>query len=251
MLLGAMVDPAHMMDVAGIGIISGLIFMIVLRPIVVFLSLAPFCRGKDRFTLRELLFLSCVRETGVIPAVLLITIRLAGIPGSDLVVAIGLWVILLTLIIEPPLTPFMAKKLCVAKDIPVSRKRKHEGPVAVLCSRGFSFPERMNTVVAWAEQHSVENVMLLHCPEEKYSEEFAQDVRKRAEELFKALNSEKDRDGKRRMSFEFVCGPGLLQENIESLIEEGDVSIIFVGCKMLDYRLEDVKRLAVPFFFMP
>jgi len=47
-----------------------------------------------------------------------------------------------------------------------------------------------------------------------------------------------------------ICGEGSLQDNIETMIAEGDVSIIFVGSKMLDYRLKDVKRLEVPFFFM-
>ena len=52
------------------------------------------------------------------------------------------------------------------------------------------------------------------------------------------------------MHFEFLCGKGLLQDNIEAMVESGDVSIIFVGSKMLDYRMEDVKRLQTPFFFM-
>lgn len=250
MLLGAMVNPADLLSVAGIGILSGLIFMIVLRPLIVLISLLPFAWSRQRFTLNELLFLSFVRETGVIPAMLLISIRLSGIEGGDNLVAIGLWVILLTLVVEPPLTPLLACKLKIAKNISDSPQRKHVGPVAVLCSRGFSFPERMQTVVEWTQNHGVDNIALLHCPEDKYGTEFVDDVKKRAEDLFKAINKRLSQEGKKGINFEFLCGPGLLQDNIEALIESGDVSIIFVGTKMLDYRLEDVKRLNTPFFFM-
>lgn len=250
MLLGALVDPVQLWDVAAAGITVGLLFMFVLRPLIVFLMLIPFCCNKQKMTVRELLFLSFVRETGVIPAVLLISISLAGLPGSDTMTAIGLWVILLTLTIEPPFTPFIAKMLGIARENPPLPVRKHHGPVAVLCSRGYSFPERMKTVVDWAQQHAVENVALLHCPEERYSEEFVQDVQSRAETIFREINERNAAEGRKELNFEFLCGPGLLQDNIERLIAEGDVSIIFVGSKMLDYRLEDVKRLDVPFYFM-
>ena len=250
MLLGAMVDPMFLWEIKEMGIILGLIFMFVLRPIIVFLTLAPFCTGRNCMHIRELVFLSFVRETGVIPAALLITISVAGVPGHETITAIGLWIILMTLIIEPPLTPFLAKKLKLAKETSDLPERKHIGPVAVLCSRGYSFPERMKTVVDWANQHSVDNIALLHCPEEKFSQDFVNEVHHRAEDLFKAINSRLISEGKKEMNFEFLCGPGLLQDNIEKMIAEGDVSIIFVGSKMLDYRMSDVKRLNVPFYFM-
>lgn len=250
MLLGAMVEPQMLSDYAGIGIVSGLLFMFVLRPLIVGVTLVPFAFTKKKLSLCELLFLCFVRETGVIPGVLLITIQLAGVPGSEMLMAIGLWIILLTLIIEPPLTPLLARKLGLAKACSEETVRKHSGPVAVLCSRGFSFPERMQTVVDWAESHHVDNIAILHCPEERYSEDFVADVQKRASALFKSINKKRVADGKKEITFEFLCGRGLLQDNIEELIHGGDVSIIFVGAKMLDYRLEDVKRLNTPFFFM-
>jgi cell volume regulation protein A len=251
MLLGAMVNVDGLIQYAGIGIAAGLIFMFVLRPLIVFAMLLPFAKTKQRFSMCEMIFLSFVRETGVIPAVLLITIQLSGIPGTEVIMPIGLWVILLTLIIEPPLTPLLACKLGIAKELSSMPQRKHIGPVAVLCSRGYSFPERMDTVVAWADNHHVENIALLHCPEERYSEEFIRDVKKRANALFKSINKTRVNNEIKEINFEFLCGKGLLQDNIEAMVESGDVSIIFVGSKMLDYRMEDVKRLETPFFFMP
>jgi len=251
MLLGAMVDINGLVQYATIGIAAGIIFMFVLRPLIVFSMLLPFAKSKQRFSWCEMVFLSFVRETGVIPAVLLITIQVAGVPGTEIIMPIGLWVILLTLIIEPPLTPFLACKLGLAKELSKSPMRKHSGPVAVLCSRGYSFPERMDTVVKWADNHHVDNIAILHCPEEKYTKEFMSDVKKRATTLFKSINKNRAQGGLSEINFEFLCGKGLLQDNIESLIEGGDVSIIFVGSKMLDYRMKDVKRLETPFFFMP
>lgn len=250
MLLGAMVDPRELLAVAGIGIISGVLFMFVLRPLIVFTTLLPFCITGQKLKKKELLFLSFVRETGVIPAALLITIQLAGIPGANTATAIGLWIMLLTLTIEPPLTPLIARKLKLATEAPTLPERQHHGPVAVLCSRGYSFPERMRTVVDWCQQHAVHNIVLLHCPEERFTLQFVEDVHQRAQVLFDEHNERLTSTGQKDINFEFICGPGLLQDNIEKMIESGDVSIIFVGSKMLDYRLEDVKNLQVPFYFM-
>ncbi len=252
MLLGAAVDPASLLSVAGLGISLGLLFMFVIRPIAVFLSLALFMRGKKGLTFRELLFLSFVRETGVIPAVLLIGFRVSGLPEANTVVALGLWVILLTLIIQPPFTPFVAKLLGIAADMPafpVGARQK--GPTAVLCSRGWSFLDRMQAVTDWAVSHGVKSVTLLHCPESRYSERFRADVETQATALFGSINSSLESEGRKPLDFSFVIRPGLLQDNIESFLSGHEASIVFVGSKMLDYRLEDVKRLRVPFVFIP
>src|SRR5690606_32570393 len=91
-LLGAMVDPVALWNVAPLGILMGVLFIVVLRPLIVLLTLWPFCFGRKCLTLRELAFLCFVRETGVIPAALLLTIFLHGIAGGGAIMAIGLWV---------------------------------------------------------------------------------------------------------------------------------------------------------------
>lgn len=251
MLLGATVNPAAMMELAAVGIIMGLIFMFLIRPVVILLTVGPFAKSQHQINWRELVFLSFVRETGVIPAVLLMGLQASGIPGADTVVVIGLWVILLTLIIQPPLTPLMARVLGLAKNAPAFPKRRSKGPIAVLCSRGSSFLERMESVVEWADMHSVENITLLHCPEDKYSSRYLRQMQWEAEELFDAISRNRVVDDKEPIHFEFLGCPGTLQDNIEQLIANDDVSIIFVGTRMLDYRIEDVKRLRVPFVFLP
>ncbi len=115
LLVGALVDIQALIRFAPIGILAALAFMFVIRPLMVFLVLGPFVWKKTNgLSLNELLFISFVRETGAIPAVLLVTAvaRLAA-PVSGLV-EIGMWVILLTLTLSPPLTPLVARRLGVA-----------------------------------------------------------------------------------------------------------------------------------------
>jgi cell volume regulation protein A len=130
LLLGALVDLEQLVEYAPIGIAAALLFMFVIRPIAVFLSLVPFrMLGKKRVGWREMLFISFVRETGAIPAVLLVTIAGLALPGLEALVPIGMWVILATLILEPPLTPWVAERLRVAT---VTREQKKLVEVLVL-----------------------------------------------------------------------------------------------------------------------
>jgi NhaP-type Na+/H+ or K+/H+ antiporter len=252
MLLGASVDIHALLSIAPLGITIGVFFILIVRPIAVFATLSPFLWiGKSRMNVRELLFLSFVRETGVIPAVLLMGIGISGIPGTETVVLVGLWIILLTLIIQPPLTPLVAKLLRVAETAPPFPLRKSKGPTAVLCSRGDSYMGRIDAVIAWADLHSVQSVSLLHCPEGKYSDAYIRNTEHAAMGLFAKLNEVRERENKTKLVFEFIGRPGLLHDNIEAMVAEGNVSIVFVGSKMLDYRMEDVKRLQVPFVFLP
>jgi cell volume regulation protein A len=116
-LVGALVDIHSLIAYAPIGIVAGLVFMFVIRPMMVFLMLAPYglLRNSPRgLSINEIVFISFVRETGAIPAVLLVTVvahatfRVAGL------VEVGMWVILLTLTLAPPITPYVARRLGLA-----------------------------------------------------------------------------------------------------------------------------------------
>lgn len=118
LLVGAMVDVRALIAYAPVGIAAALVFMFVLRPAMVFITLGVFGlvpKSPQGLSLRELLFISFVRETGAIPAVLLVTVVARLSTPVNGLVEIGMWVILLTLIIAPPLTPFVARKLEVAE----------------------------------------------------------------------------------------------------------------------------------------
>jgi NhaP-type Na+/H+ or K+/H+ antiporter len=112
--LGALVPLDIFIMFAPLGIFSGLLFIFVIRPFVVFMTLWPWLLNHT-FQVKDLLFLSLVRETGIISAVLLVIASTFDVIQSDFVIAMGMWVILLTLVIEPPLTPYLSKKIGVAK----------------------------------------------------------------------------------------------------------------------------------------
>jgi NhaP-type Na+/H+ or K+/H+ antiporter len=117
LLLGALVNLNALAAYAPEGIAVALIFMFVLRPAMVFLMLGPYTllRSERGLSVKELLFISFVRETGAIPAVLLVTAVARVTTPVNGLVEIGMWVILLTLILAPPFTPWMARKLGVAE----------------------------------------------------------------------------------------------------------------------------------------
>lgn len=132
-----------------------------------------------------------------------------------------------------------------------STLRTHTGPCVVLCSRGYSFEDRLHEVVKYAEHNNIPNVVLLHCPEKKYSEELVQEVSNRAKRQFEIMKQFLADRGSRTLCFELVCRQGLLEENLEALIAEGGVAMVFVGMKMLDYRPEAIKKMqGTAFFFL-
>lgn len=108
-VLGGLILPSFW-EYAWIGIVMSLLFIFVIRPLAVFVSLA-FFTGKDKsLQMRDLLFLDVVRETGVIPAVLLVSYATV-LPDGEVAFSIGAWVILTSLIILPLLTSWWAKRI--------------------------------------------------------------------------------------------------------------------------------------------
>ncbi len=118
LLVGALVNVQALIAYAPVGIAASIVFMFVIRPAVVFITLGIYGlrpRESGGLSFQELLFISFVRETGAIPAVLLVTaVSVMKSPVNGLV-EIGMWVILLTLIIAPPVTPYVARRLGVAE----------------------------------------------------------------------------------------------------------------------------------------
>lgn len=254
-ILGAMIDLDSLIQYAPVGILVAILFMFVVRPIVVFVTLGPFrFSKKKRLGWNELFFLSFVRETGVIPAVLLVTIAGSGIPGAESILPIGMWVILFTLLIEPPLTPFIAKRLMVADAIATDVKVQLGGgtePTAVLVTRGNSFGRRLPQVVDWATQHNIFNIAILNSPEDDCSDAVIAEKKQQADTLFNEINDDRKSANEPKIDFEFITEPGYLQDNINRYIAtHTNISIIFAGKRMLDFRSNDIKNLSVPFLFI-
>lgn len=253
--LGALVDVPALLSYAGVGLLSALVFMVVIRPIVVFISVGAWrFVGNDRLSLPDLFFISFVRETGAIPAVLLTTIIGLNLAGMDGLVEIGMWVILATLIVEPILTPWVAKRLGVAEEMGDDKKVEiqHNGPVAVLGSRGETFVKRLQLTSEWvAKNTNSHQLYLLLCLENKHTIEEESRIKKLAEEEFLKVNQHLLDIGLPQVDFLFVSRKGLLQHNLSTLAKEhsNDV-VLFVGKRMLDLSCEEIKNFGAPIYFL-
>ncbi len=162
-----------------------------------------------------------------------------------------MWVILMTLIIEPIFTPWVATKLDVAEvmkdEEAIDLEEVTQRSSVVLATRGYTFLERIDNVVDWSRQHGISSVIVLLCLENKYSEAEEKKVHHAAYEKFQELEKEHP-----SMQFHFTSRKGLLQNNITELAEKeySHIVAIFVGKKMLDYRLEEIKKLTIPLRFV-
>jgi potassium/hydrogen antiporter len=108
-LLGAQVDFALMNKylVGGIAVVA--VFMLVARPVTVFICALPDRRAK--WTFKELLFMCWTRETGVIPGALAGLLVGMGAPGAKLIASVTFLAILTTILVQATTTRWLAGKL--------------------------------------------------------------------------------------------------------------------------------------------
>lgn len=109
MLLGAQVDFGLMKQYLVGGIIVVIIFMLVARPVTVFLCALPDRRA--RWSFNEMLFMCWTRETGVIPAALAGLLLGMKAPGAQMIASITFIAILMTILIQAPTTKWLGGKL--------------------------------------------------------------------------------------------------------------------------------------------
>jgi cell volume regulation protein A len=108
-LLGSQVDFGLMNRYLHGGIILVAIFMIVARPITVFLCALPDRRA--RWSFNEMLFMCWTRETGVIPAALSGLLLGMQAPGAKMIVSVTFIAILMTILIQAPTTRWLGDRL--------------------------------------------------------------------------------------------------------------------------------------------
>ncbi|MBF0461907.1 MAG: sodium:proton antiporter [Magnetococcales bacterium] len=108
-LLGAQVDFGLMNQYLGGGILVVVVFMLVARPVTVFL-----CAGPDRrarWSRNELLFMCWTRETGVIPGALAGMLVGMKAPGAPIIASVTFLAILMTILIQATTTAWLGGKL--------------------------------------------------------------------------------------------------------------------------------------------
>lgn len=110
MMVGPFVALGDLWETAGLGFAVSLVFILVARPLAVMLSLLP-----TNINMKEKLFLSIVRETGVIPVVLAV-ITVAQFPELHLLMPLTAWVVVWTLTALPAITPWWSRRLGILQS---------------------------------------------------------------------------------------------------------------------------------------
>jgi cell volume regulation protein A len=108
-LLGSQVDFSLMSKFLLGGVAVTTMFMMVARPITVFLCALPDRRAKWSFN--ELFFMCWTRETGVIPAALAGLLIGKHVPGAEIIAAATFIAILMTILIQATTAKWLAGKL--------------------------------------------------------------------------------------------------------------------------------------------
>ncbi|MEA3194150.1 MAG: potassium/hydrogen antiporter [Betaproteobacteria bacterium] len=113
-LLGAQVDFALMNQYLVGGVLVVVVFMLVARPVTVFVCAAPDRRAK--WSLQELLFMCWTRETGVIPAALAGLLVGMNAPGAQVIASVTFIAILMTILIQATTTKWLARRLGLLEE---------------------------------------------------------------------------------------------------------------------------------------
>lgn len=109
LLLGLLVTPSRLVDMALPGLAVVLALTLVGRPAAVALCLAPL-----RFRWREILFIAWVGLRGAVPVVLALFPVMAQLPQSLVLFDIAFFVVLVSLLVQGSTVPFAARLLAVA-----------------------------------------------------------------------------------------------------------------------------------------
>ena len=108
-LLSAQVDFGLMDQYLMGGIVVVAIFMLVVRPLTVFVCALP--DRQAQWSFNEMLFMCWTRETGVIPAALAGLLLGMKAPGAQMIASVTFIAVLTTILIQAPTTKWLGSKL--------------------------------------------------------------------------------------------------------------------------------------------
>ena len=112
-VLGMLVFPSRLIEVAAIGTGIGLFLAIVARPLTVFLCLLPF-----RYRWRERAYLSWVGLRGAVPIVLATVPVLAGAPGGERLFDVVFFIVVVNTLVPGATVPWLTRRLGLESDEP-------------------------------------------------------------------------------------------------------------------------------------
>lgn len=113
LVLGMLVFPSRLPDVAGIGILLALAAVFVARPLAVFLCLAPF-----RYPRREVGYVAYVGLRGAVPIILATYPILAGVPQAERLFDLVFFIVLVSAIVPGSTVPWVTRRLGMGRREP-------------------------------------------------------------------------------------------------------------------------------------
>lgn len=113
LLLGMLISPSRLVDVALVGLAIGLFIALVARPLVTTLLLVPF--GYHR---REIAYIGFVGLRGAVPIILATFPVLAGAPGAEMIFNVVFFVVVVMSIVPGAMVPWLTRRLGVESGDP-------------------------------------------------------------------------------------------------------------------------------------
>ncbi|HEU5174597.1 MAG TPA: potassium/proton antiporter [Gemmatimonadaceae bacterium] len=113
LILGLLVSPSRLMDVAAVGLAIGLFVALIARPVVTTVLLAPF--SYDR---REIAYIGLVGLRGAVPIILATFPVLAKAPGAEMIFNVVFFIVVVMSIIPGTIVPWLTRTLGVESDEP-------------------------------------------------------------------------------------------------------------------------------------
>ncbi len=113
LMLGLLVNPHEMIDVAPVSLLIGIFMILIGRPLSVFISLAP----MRRISLRSKAFISWVGLRGAVPIIFATYPVVSGIEGAGQIFNIVFFITILSLLIQGTTVITAARRLgLIARD---------------------------------------------------------------------------------------------------------------------------------------
>ena len=106
LVLGLLVFPSRLFDVAGIGLILALFLAVIARPLVVAVSLLPFA-----YRAREIAYIGWVGLRGAVPIILATFPVLAGAPGAARVFDVVFFIVVVNALVPGATVGWVTRKL--------------------------------------------------------------------------------------------------------------------------------------------